>query len=74
MKIGTCWLHICNDFLVKIEFTTIKLIKYTSDSTYTMDHILGLKQQIIKKYKFVCTHYDSNFYLDDMDMDYKIAL
>jgi len=46
-----------DDFNDNSEFTTIRLNKYTSDTTYGTDNIMGLKQWIIERFQFACEFY-----------------
>jgi len=67
------------DFLNNSEFTDIKLRKYTSDSTYNEDRIIGLKRWVIERFKFVCENYrlDCSYaseYLGEPDYEVKSQL
>eukprot|EP00833_Pecoramyces_ruminatium_P015576 jgi/Orpsp1_1/1189608/evm.model.d7180000073212.1 len=64
-----------DDFLNNSDYTTVKLRKYTSDSTYNDDYILGLKQWMIERFKYACDKYniDCSYAQEYLgDMDYKI--
>jgi hypothetical protein len=45
------------EFLSNTEYTDIKLRKYTSDTTYNEDRILGLKRWMVERFKFICENY-----------------
>ena len=47
-----------DDFNDNSEFTTIRLNKYTSETTYNSEEIMGLKQWIIERFQFVCEFYE----------------
>jgi len=62
-----------NDFKKNTEFTTIRAKQYNSDIEYDTTIILGIKQWIIERFKFVCSHYQFDCSYSDTFFETKYA-
>ncbi|ORX84650.1 hypothetical protein BCR32DRAFT_291190 [Anaeromyces robustus] len=62
-----------NDFKKNTEFTTIRAKQYNSNIEYDTTIILGIKQWIIERFKFVCSHYKFDCSYSDTFFETKYA-
>ncbi|ORX47119.1 coth-domain-containing protein [Piromyces finnis] len=58
------------DFRNNTEFTKLKLKKYDSDTSSSSEYIYGIKQWVLERFRFACSHYNidcsyAKEYLDD---------